>query len=112
MKKILILSVGATIILASCKVIRPGQAGVKQKLGKLSTEVKTQGNILFNPFTSKVIIASIQTNNLELNLSLPSKEGLSVNSEISILRKFLSGYIFFISGVSKQCNMLTSKLLM
>ena len=85
MKKILILSVGATIILASCKVIRPGQAGVKQKLGKLSTEVKTQGNILFNPFTSKVIIASIQTNNLELNLSLPSKEGLSVQSQISIL---------------------------
>lgn len=85
MKKTLIIALGASLILSSCKIIRPGQAGVKQKLGKLDSEVKTQGNILFNPFTSKVILASIQTNDLELNLSLPSKEGLSVQSQISIL---------------------------
>jgi len=34
---------------------------------------------------SKVIKVSTQTNNIKLILSLPSKEGLSVNSEISIL---------------------------
>lgn len=71
--------------ITSCVIIRPGEAGVKQRLGKLSTSVKTQGSIVYNPFTTKVIIASIQTNNLELNLSLPSKEGLSVQSRISIL---------------------------
>lgn len=85
MKKTILILGGAALMLTSCKVIRPGQAGVKQKLGILSNEVKTQGNILYNPFTSKVILASIQTNNLELNLSLPSKEGLSVQSQISIL---------------------------
>ena len=85
MKKLITLLLGASLIFTSCKIIRPGQAGVKQKLGKLSTEVRTQGNILYNPFTSKVIIASIRRNNLELNLSLPSKEGLSVQSQISIL---------------------------
>ncbi|MEN8927426.1 MAG: prohibitin family protein [Flavobacteriales bacterium] len=85
MKKIIAISLGATLIFSSCKIIRPGQAGVKQTLGRLSSEVKTEGNIVYNPFISKVIMASIRTNNLELNLSLPSKEGLSVQSQISIL---------------------------
>jgi regulator of protease activity HflC (stomatin/prohibitin superfamily) len=39
----------------------------------------------YNIFTTRVIKTSIQTNNLELMLNLPSKEGLSVDSEISIL---------------------------
>jgi len=73
------------LILASCAVVRPGEAGMKQKLGNLDDKVITQGNIWFNPFTSKVVKESIQTNNLELSLSLPTKEGLSVTSEISIL---------------------------
>lgn len=72
MKKLITLTIGESLILASCKIIRPGQAGVKQKLGKLSNDVTTQGNIWYNPFTTKVIIASIRTNSLELNLSLPS----------------------------------------
>jgi regulator of protease activity HflC (stomatin/prohibitin superfamily) len=69
----------------SCAVIRPGEAGVRQKLGKLDTKVTTQGTVFFNPFTTRVIKESIQTNNLELSLRIPSKEGLSVDSEISIL---------------------------
>jgi hypothetical protein len=40
---------------------------------------------LYLTFTSKIIKASIQTNDLEQNLSLPSKEGLSVNAQVSIL---------------------------
>jgi len=75
----------SAIFLSSCAVIRPGEAGIKQRLGKLSDEVSTQGTIFFNPFTSKVVKTSIQTNNLELSLSLPSKEGLSITSQISIL---------------------------
>jgi prohibitin 1 len=47
--------------------------------------VYTQGTVFFNPFTSKIVKASIQTDNLELSLNLPSKEGLSINSQISIL---------------------------
>jgi prohibitin 1 len=84
MKKIFAILV-ATILVSSCAVIRPGEAGVKQKLGKLDSEVVTQGTVFFNPFTSKVIKESIQTNNLKLALRIPSKEGLSVDSEISIL---------------------------
>jgi regulator of protease activity HflC (stomatin/prohibitin superfamily) len=72
-------------VLQSCTVVRPGEVGVKQRMGKLSNEITTQGPALFNPFTSKIIKASIQTNDLEQNLSLPSKEGLSVNAQVSIL---------------------------
>lgn len=78
-----------TLILAlsSCAIVRPGEVGVKQKLGRLSEKVYTTGPVPYNPLVGKVIRLSIQTNNLELSLSLPSKEGLSVNSQISILYK-------------------------
>jgi len=72
-------------LVSSCAVIRPGEVGIKQKLGKLSDEVITQGTVSYNPFTSRVVKTSVQTNNLELSLSLPSKEGLSITSQISIL---------------------------
>jgi regulator of protease activity HflC (stomatin/prohibitin superfamily) len=72
-------------LFASCAVIRPGEVGLKQNLGNLSDKVYTQGAVFFNPFTGRVVKTSIQTNDLELNLNLPSKEGLSINSQISIL---------------------------
>jgi prohibitin 1 len=86
MKKfgILILVMG---FFASCAVIRPGEVGIKQTLGKLSDDVQTQGTVFYNPITSKVVKESTQTKNIKLVLSLPSKEGLSVNSEISILHR-------------------------
>jgi regulator of protease activity HflC (stomatin/prohibitin superfamily) len=82
--KKLLIPVFALFALQSCTVVRPGEVGVKQRMGKLSNEITTQGPALFNPFTSKIIKA-IQTNDLEQNLSLPSKEGLSVNAQVSIL---------------------------
>jgi prohibitin 1 len=84
MKKILIIA-AASLLITSCAVIRPGEAGIKQRLGKLDSKVTTEGTVFFNPFTTKVIKESIQTNNLKLSLRIPSKEGLSVDSEISIL---------------------------
>ncbi|MGK0387236.1 MAG: prohibitin 1 [Patiriisocius sp.] len=73
------------LLTTSCAVVRPGEAGIKQRLGKLDSKVTTQGTVFFNPFTTRVLKESIQTNNLLLSLVLPSKEGLSVDSEISIL---------------------------
>jgi regulator of protease activity HflC (stomatin/prohibitin superfamily) len=78
-----ILCIG--VLFASCAVVRPGEVGIKQRLGKLSDEVVTQGTIVYNPITTTIIKESTQTQNIKLNLSLPSKEGLSVGSEISIL---------------------------
>ncbi len=84
MKSTLIF-LGSILLLSSCTVIRPGEIGIKQRLGKLNAEVVTQGSIVYNPIMSKVIKASSQTKNIELSLSLPSKEGLSITSQISIL---------------------------
>ena len=82
MRALLIL---IAISLSSCAIIRPGQVGVRQSLGKLSNDIKTTGTVWYNPFTSKVVKVSTQTENLELILTLPSKEGLSITSQISIL---------------------------
>ncbi len=85
MKNVFLPLIAIAMFFSSCKVIRPGYAGVKQKLGRLGTEVHTPGPVMYNPFTSRVIVMSIQTMDLELSISLPSKEGLSITSQISIL---------------------------
>jgi prohibitin 1 len=81
----ILLLVLLSVALASCAVIRPGEVGVKQKLGKLSEKSQTQGAVWFNPFITRVIKTNVQINDIELSLSLPSKEGLSVVAQISIL---------------------------
>lgn len=73
------------ILATSCSIIRPGEIGVKQRLGKLSEKSHTPGTVWYNPFTTKVIKTNIQITDIELSLSLPSKEGLSVVAQISIL---------------------------
>jgi prohibitin 1 len=84
MKKLLLVLASCSLFI-NCAVVRPGEVGIRQKIGKLSDNIHTQGAVFYNPLTSKVIKTSIQTNDLVLSLNLPSKEGLSVNSEISIL---------------------------
>lgn len=85
MKSHFIYSIGILFICSSCAVVRPGEAGIKQTLGEFSETITTQGTIFYNPLVSKVIKESTKTNNIKLVLNLPTKEGLSVNSEISIL---------------------------
>ena len=72
-------------LMTSCAVIRPGDVGIKQTLGKLKGKTKTQGVIVFNPFVSSIVRVPIRTVNKEIRLNLPSKEGLNVQAEISIL---------------------------
>lgn len=89
MKKIrVLLSMFVIALLGTgCAIVQPGEVGVKRKLGKLSSRVLDQGPYLYNPFTTTVIRTPIRTVNLEVNLDLPSKEGLNINSSISILYK-------------------------
>lgn len=87
MKTLIVCLCLITLLISSCAIIRPGEVGVKQKLGKLSEKSHLQGAVWFNPFTTRVIKTNIQINNIELSLSLPSKEGLSVVAQISILYK-------------------------
>jgi len=85
MKSKIFLTLCLTALITSCAVIRPGDVGIKRTLGKLKGKTKTQGVILFNPFTSSIVRVPIRTVNKEIRLNLPSKEGLNVQAEISIL---------------------------
>ncbi len=86
MKKTFFLSLCVAIItLPSCITIRPGEVGVKQKLGKLDEVILEEGLHSYFPLTTRVIVAPVRTENIEIALNLPSREGLNVGSEISIL---------------------------
>ena len=69
----------------SCTIAKPGTIYVKQRLGKLDPATKTDGLIIVNPLTTVLIDLPTRTTSGELRLSLPSKEGLNVLTEVSIL---------------------------
>ncbi|MFM1793127.1 MAG: hypothetical protein RLZZ252_1481, partial [Bacteroidota bacterium] len=73
------------LFFASCTVVKPGETGVKRKLGKLSSQSYEPGIRFYNPFITRVLIVPTRTVNLEVKLPLPSREGLTIQSEISIL---------------------------
>lgn len=80
-----LLIVLAAAMFSSCAVIREGEVGVKRKFGKYDDKPYTQGLKMFNPITTTIVKVSTQTNNMEVELSLPSKEGLNIQAEVSIL---------------------------
>ena len=75
----------AAIAFTSCRVVRPGEIGIKQTLGKMHGGSKQPGSIAFFPFTTRVIKINTRTVESFQTLPLPTKEGLSVNAEISLL---------------------------
>lgn len=86
MKSIITISLVLAFMLStSCSVIRPGQVGVKSKFGKLSEKTVEGGVMGYNPFVSKIIKVPTRTINREMRMDLPSKEGLTIQSDVSIL---------------------------
>ena len=79
------LGLSALILLSSCVTIRPGEVGVKQTLGRISDQALTEGPRAYNPFVSNITLLPTRTVNMEIRSNLPSKEGLTIDSEISIL---------------------------
>ncbi len=80
-----IFYLGLCFALVSCSIIKPHQVGIKSNLGKISERVKKPGPVIFNPFLTRVIKVNIRTANLSIKENLPSKEGLTILSESSIL---------------------------
>lgn len=72
-------------VFGSCTVIQQGEVGVKRKFGRIDPRPYYAGLYGINPFTTVMIKTPVRTMNLEVALSLPSKEGLTIKSEISIL---------------------------
>lgn len=86
MKTSKLVAVGLVVILASsCAIVQPNEIGVKQRFGKLSEQINEPGLHGVNPFTTQMIRVRVQTTNLAIVENLPSREGLTIRSEASIL---------------------------
>ncbi|WP_026763472.1 prohibitin family protein [Sediminibacterium salmoneum] len=85
MKQKLYLICGLVILFSSCTVIRQGEVGVKRRLGKIDPEYVEQGPKGYNIFTTAILKVPTRIMNIEVKPDLPSKEGLTIRSEISIL---------------------------
>lgn len=72
-------------LMSSCAIVRPGEVGLKQKLGRLQSESLSQGPHRFNIFTSRIIKVNTRTVEAFNTLDVPTKEGLTVKSEIALL---------------------------
>ncbi len=80
-----IILLAVLLAISSCVTIRQGNVGVKRTVGKINENILEPGAKLFNPFATKIILVPIRTENIEVKLALPSKEGLNVSADISIL---------------------------
>lgn len=72
-------------LLAGCAVVHPGERGVRQTLGRLGGEVHGPGTVAHWPFLASVVTVPVRTTKLEVNLALPSAEGVTVAAELSVL---------------------------
>ncbi len=81
------LSIGLLVVMlvTSCTVVRQGEVGAKRRLGKINPRVVGPGVVGFNPLTTTVIKIPTRTINIEVRMDLPTKEGLTIMSDVSIL---------------------------
>lgn len=84
-RQTIFIATALMVLFAGCTVIRQGEVGVKRRLGKLDAKTIGPGAKLFFPFTTRIIKVPIRTQNVELRLDLPSKEGVNVSTSVSIL---------------------------
>lgn len=75
----------SALLLGSCTIIRQGEVGVKRSLGKINPQFYDQGPRWYNPFTQVFLKVPTRIVNLEVRSDLPSKEGLTIRTDISIL---------------------------
>jgi len=86
MKNIHKLAVVLSIMsLASCTIVRPGEVGMIQRIGVIKPKPIISGSKGFNPFTDKIIKINVRVTEVFSQLIVPTKEGLSINAEISLL---------------------------
>jgi len=85
-----VVVLGALLTLGGCATVRQGEVGVKQTLGRIDDTPVAPGARLYNPFVTRILRVPVRTVNLEMALDLPSREGLNVRSEISILYRVVA----------------------
>lgn len=66
-------------------VIQQDEVGIRSHWGKFDAAPIGPGIELYNPFSTDIERVKTRTRNVELKAQLPSKEGLTIETEVSIL---------------------------
>lgn len=83
MQKLIVLALG-TLALLGCTTIRPGEVGVRKSFGKLAEKHRDSGLVFHSPVGGSFERISVQTSNLEMDIALPSQEGVNVDATVSV----------------------------
>jgi regulator of protease activity HflC (stomatin/prohibitin superfamily) len=75
----------ASLASSGCTVVSQGQVGVKRVWGKLDLRPLPPGLVFYEAVSTDIIKVPTQSVNHMITLSLPSKEGVNVDADISIL---------------------------
>jgi prohibitin 1 len=73
------------LALTSCTIVRPGEVGMIQRIGVIKPKPILSGAKGFNPFTDKIIKIPVRVTEVYSQLIVPTREGLSINAELSLL---------------------------
>ena len=85
-RRLLALGAFSTLpVLAGCATVRQDQVGVKTTFGRISSGTLTPGAQFVIPGVNSVVRLPARVVNREVRLELPSREGLNVAAEVSIL---------------------------
>ncbi|AXG70896.1 SPFH domain / Band 7 family protein [Kordia sp. SMS9] len=80
-------------LFSSCVVVRQDEVAVKRRQGKLIGEPISQTARIYNPLVTTYIKVPTRIVNFKINLDIPSKEGLTIGSEMSILYRVKSSEV-------------------
>ncbi len=83
--KLLPLALLLSVLTACATTVRPGEVAVRRSFGRLAEEHRGPGMVLHSPLGVSFVRVPVRTRNLEVPLDLPSREGLNVRAEVSIL---------------------------
>ena len=80
-------------LFSSCVVVRQDEVAVKRRQGRLIGDPISQTAKIYNPLVTTYIKVPTRIVNFKINLEIPSKEGLTIGSEMSILYRVKSNEV-------------------
>jgi len=83
--KAFLIMILSALTLSSCVVVRQGEVAMKRRAGKLVGDPITETMRVYNPFVAMYLKVPVRNVNYDVKLDIPSKEGLTIGCEVSIL---------------------------
>ena len=70
---------------SGCVVVNQGEVGVMRRWGKIDDQPVQAGLVFYEPVSTQVLKVPVRLTTVTVDFTLPSKEGLNVDAQISIL---------------------------